>query len=121
MLDTKALQNATLTGTVLQLIMIAAGHLSPWVAMNVFMFGGLTISAIAGFLYARSAARGYPGAVLGGAIAGGVCALIGIAASVALGDTPAIILAFGTLGSCVTSVIGGVIGQMMSTPRTASS
>lgn len=120
MLNMKAFQNATLTGTVLQLIMIATGHFSPWIAANVFMFGGLTISAIVGFLYARSAARGYPGGVLGGAIAGGVCALIGIAASVALGDTPAIILAFGTPGSAVTGVIGGVVGQMMSTSRTAS-
>jgi hypothetical protein len=120
MLDIKALQNATLTGTVLQLIMIAVGHFLPWVAANVFMFGGLTISAITGFLYARSAARGYPGGALGGAISGGVCALIGIAASVALGDTPAVILAFGTLGSAVTGIIGGVIGQMMSTSRTVS-
>jgi general stress protein CsbA len=120
MLDMKALQTAALTGTILQLIMIAAGHFSPWVAMNVFMIGGMAISAIAGFLYARSAARGYPGGALGGAIAGGVCALIGIAASVALGDTAAIILAFGTVGSTVAGAMGGVVGQMLSTSRVAS-
>jgi hypothetical protein len=101
--------------------MIAAGHFSPWVAMNVFMIGGMTISALAGLLYARAAARGYPGGAAGGAIAGGVCAIVGIAASVALGDTPAIILALGTLGSTVAGAMGGVVGQMLSTPRGASS
>jgi hypothetical protein len=119
MYDVKALQNATLLGTVLQLAMIVAGHFSPWVAMNVFMIGGMTISAIAGLLYARAAARGYPRGAAGGAIAGGLCAIIGIAASVALGDTPAMILAFGTLGSTIAGAMGGVIGQMLSTPRPA--
>lgn len=120
MLNVKALQTATLIGTVLQLAMIVAGHFSAWVAMNVFMFGGMAISALAGFLYARAAMSGYAGAALGGAIAGGVCAIIGIAASVALGDIPAVILAFGTIGSAVTGAIGGVVGQMLTRSHTAS-
>jgi hypothetical protein len=120
MLNTKALQTATIIGTVLQLAMIVAGHFSPWIAMNLFMFGGMGISALAGLLYGRSAAAGYAGAMLGGAIAGGVCAIIGIAASVALGDTPAIILVFGTIGSAVSGVIGGTVGQLLFGSRTAS-
>lgn len=120
MLNSKALQSATIIGTLLQLAMIVAGHFSAWVAMNVFMFGGMGISALAGLLYARAAMSGYGGAALGGAIAGGVCALIGIAASVALGDTPAIILAMGTTGSAVAGAMGGVIGQMIFGSRTAS-
>lgn len=121
MLDMKSLQTAMLTGTILQLVMIAAGHFSLWVATNVFMIGGMTISALAGFLYARAAARGYLAGAVGGAIAGGVCALIGIAASVALGDTPAIILALGTMGSTVAGAMGGVVGQMLPTSRATSS
>ncbi len=120
MFNRTALRNATLIGTVLQLAMIVTGHFSAWVAMNVFALGGMAISALAGLLYARSAANGYGGAALGGAIAGGVCAIIGIAASVALGDVPPIILAFGTLGSAIAGVMGGVVGQMLSGSRTAT-
>ena len=53
------------------------------------------------------AARGI--SALNGAIAGGVCALIGIAVSVALGDTAAPILAIGTIGSAVAGAIAGAI------------
>jgi hypothetical protein len=121
MLDMKALQSATVVGTILQLAMIVAGHFSVWVAENVFMIGGMLISAVAAYLYARSAGSGYGGAVLGGAIAGGVCAVIGIAASVALGDTLPIILAFGTAGSAVAGIMGGVIGQATAGARPAAS
>ena len=120
MLNMKALQSATLIGTALQLAMIVAGHFSAWVAVNVFMLGGLAISALAGLLHARNAMGGFAGAALGGAIAGGICALIGIAASVALGDTPAVILALGTVGSVVTGVMGGIAGQAVFGSRTAA-
>jgi hypothetical protein len=48
----------------------------------------MLISGVAGLLYARDAALGYGRGALGGAIAGGLCALIGIGVSVLLGDTP---------------------------------
>jgi hypothetical protein len=121
MLNIKALQSATIIGTILQLAMIVAGHFSVWVAENVFMIGGMLISAVAGVLYARSAGRGFAGAAIGGAIAGGVCAIIGIAASVLLGDTMPIILALGTTGSAVAGIMGGVIGQAALGSRTAAS
>jgi hypothetical protein len=120
MLNMKALQTATIVGTVLQLAIIVAGHFSLWVAMNVFMIGGMLISAIAGLLYARSASGAYSGALLGGAIAGGVCALIGIAASVAWGDTPAMILVMGTVGSTVAGIMGGLVGKAVAGSRTVS-
>jgi hypothetical protein len=110
MFDTKALGTATLIGAVLQLTMVIAGHFDPFVANNVFMLGGMGISAFAGLLCGRGAA-GYGGAALVGAVAGGVCALIGIAVSVVLGDTHATILVFGTLGSAVAGAIGGLIGR----------
>jgi len=56
---------------------------------------------------------------LGGVIAGGVCALIGIAVSVVLHDTPAAILVVGTLGSVATGAIGGVIGRLVGGARAA--
>ena len=110
MLNMNSLRSATLIGTVLQVAMVIVGHYIPYVALHVFMFGGMAISAVAGLLCARDAG-GYAGAVLGGAIAGGVCALIGIALSVTLGDTQAIILALGSISSAVTGSIGGLAGQ----------
>jgi hypothetical protein len=111
MLNTKALQTATMIGTVLQIAMVLAGHFVPYIALHVFMFGGMGISLLAGFLYGRTGG-GYGGASLGGAIAGGVCALIGIAMSVVLHDTMPVILAIGTISSTVTGLIGGVLGKL---------
>jgi hypothetical protein len=112
MIDYRALQIATVVGTVLQVAMVVIGHFVPWVALHVFMFGGMMISATVGYLYARDVDKGYGRGALGGAIAGGVCALLGIAVSVILGDTEPAILALGTSISVLTGAIGGVFGQM---------
>jgi hypothetical protein len=113
MMDQKALRTATAIGTLLQLAMIAAGHYVPFVRDQVFMLGGLAISLVAGLIYALRAKPGWSSALLGGAIAGGVSALIGIAASVLLKDTLPMILVVGTLSSTVTGLIGGAIGKLM--------
>jgi len=119
MFNTKSLGTATLIGTILQLAMVLTGHFDPFVADRIFMFGGMAISAFAGLLCGRGAA-GYGGAAQFGAIAGGVCALIGIAVSVLLGDTQAMILAFGTLSSAITGAIGGLIGRALMGTGTAA-
>ncbi len=119
MFDGKALQTATIIGTVLQLAMVIGGQFIPFIALNVFMLGGMGISALAGLVYGR-AASGFGGAALGGALAGGICALIGIAVSVVLGDTEAVILAFGTAGSAVTGALGGLIGRLFGGARAAT-
>ena len=113
-MDTKSLIIATLVGTVLQIAMIAIGHYVPFVRDKVFMLGGLALSLIAGVIYAKLAGGTWPLSLAGGAIAGGVCALIGIAASVALKDTPPMILVVGTLSSVVTGLIGGALGKLAS-------
>ncbi len=119
MLDSRSLTTATVIGTVLQLAMVIAGHFVPYVRDHVFMFGGMGISALAGLLYGR-AASGFGAAALGGAVAGAVCALIGIAVSVFLGDTAAMILAFGTISSAVAGAIGGIVGRLIGGTRGAS-
>lgn len=112
-MNRKALINATVVGTVLQLAMIVAGHFIPFVRDNVFMLGGLAISLVAGLLYARAARGNWIDSLLGGLIAGGVCALIGIAASVAWGDTAQEILLLGTVSSAVTGALGGAVGKVL--------
>lgn len=111
MLDFKRVQIATAIGTVLQLTMVVAGHFVPAVAA-LFAVGGMAISAITGVLYGRGAPT-FAGGALGGAIAGGACALIGIAVSCALGDVDAMVLLFGTLASAVTGLIGGMAGRLV--------
>lgn len=111
-MNRKALINATAIGTVLQLIMVLAGHWVPAVA-TLFAPIGILLSLIAGLLYARAAKGGWSDSTLGGVIAGAVCALIGIAVSVLLGDVPPIILVIGTLSSAVGGVVGGAIGKLL--------
>jgi uncharacterized ion transporter superfamily protein YfcC len=111
-MNRKALINATVIGTVLQLAMVLVGHWVPAVA-NLFAIIGILISLIAGLLYARAAKSAWSDSLLGGVIAGGVCALIGIAVSFALGDVTATILVIGTLSSAVGGLIGGAIGKLI--------
>ncbi len=116
----RALVNAALVGTVLQVAMVVAGHSVPAVA-SLFAVGGMGISLVAGLLYARwSGEQAKGSAALGGAIAGGVCALLGIAVSYALGDVTAALLALGTLSSAVTGALGGLAGALMNGSRSGA-
>jgi hypothetical protein len=112
MINAQVLQRACYVGALLQFTMVIIGHYLPWVRVNVFEFGGMLISGTAGLLYARDAALGYGRGILGGALAGGVCGLIGIAVSVLLGDTPIAVLVFGTVVCIVTGAAGGLWGEI---------
>lgn len=116
MVDKGAVVRATILGTIAQLAMVISGHYVTSIA-KLFAVLGMAISLVAGVVYARSGTiptRG--GAALGGALAGGLCALIGIIVSYALADVPAMILAFGTLSSAVTGAIGGAIAYVRKRP-----
>ena len=116
--NSSALGFSILAGTILQLAMVIAGHFLPVIAQG-FAIGGTAISAIAGLVYARRAAGTWLQQVLGGAIAGGACALIGIAVSCWLGDVAPLILVIGTTSSTVTGAIGGALGKITA-PRDRS-
>ncbi len=110
---------ALLLGTLLQVAMVVIGHATVAVA-SLFAPLGMAISLIAGFLYARWAQAPRGSSVRGGAIVGGVCALIGIIVSYALGDVTAWILFLGTLSSAFTGAIGGLIGQIVASRSAAA-
>lgn len=111
MLNSRALTVATVAGTVLQLAMVLAGHSNTAIA-SMFAPIGMGISLVAGLIYAFVARQGSAGSVaLGGLIAGGLCALIGICVSFALGDVSALILVMGTLSSAAAGAIGGWLGR----------
>ena len=112
--ETRSLLGPTLIGTGLQLAMVLAGHYSPGVA-QVFPAGGMAISAVAGALAALGRRPASLGSAAGsGAVAGGVCAFVGILVSYLLGDVPVAVLGFGTASSAVTGAIGGLVGKVLS-------
>ena len=108
----RALLVASVIGTVLQTAMVVAGHTNKSIA-NLFAVGGMSLSLIAGVIYAILARGSTTGSVVvGGVLAGAICALIGIAVSYFLKDVPASLLALGTLSSAVTGAVGGWLGSL---------
>ena len=105
---------STAIATVVQLIMVIAGHSMPAVANN-FAVGGTTISALAGVLFALMARGSNTGTAAGGGlIAGGLSALIGILVSHFLGDVPVSTIGIGTGASVVAGGLGALIGKLAS-------
>lgn len=114
MLNARALTIAIIVGTILQVVMVVLGHSNKSIA-SLFAVGGMGFSLIAGLLYAWNS-RGAPASSLavGGLIAGGVCAFIGILVSYFLRDVPASLLLLGTISSMVTGALGGWLGKFLS-------
>jgi hypothetical protein len=111
MIDTPLLRRVAIIGLAVQLLLSLTGHFFPWVAIHLFMFGRMMISASVGYFYGMDFGRGYAVGALGGAIGGGLCVIPAIALSVLLGDTGAPMLAVGT-GICIlTGALGGGFGQ----------
>jgi hypothetical protein len=110
-MNTRALVLATVIGTVLQVVMVVAGHSNKSIAA-LFAVGGMGFSLIAGVVYAIVAKGGSTSSLaIGGLVAGAICAFIGILISHLMGDVPASLLVLGTVSSAVTGAIGGVIGK----------
>jgi len=112
MIDSRLLLRAAVVGLVLQLVLAVCGHFFPWVAVHLFTFGRMMCSATAGYLYGLTFGRGYAAGALGGAIAGGLCAVPALAVSVLLGDSAASVVAVGSGISMLTGGVGGAFGQM---------
>jgi hypothetical protein len=112
MVDNRALQRAILVGTFLQVVFVLVAHFSAWIEAHALLFAGMMISATVGYLYAQEVAKGYMRGAYGGAIAGGLCAFIGIAVSFLLGDMTGRMLLIRDLVSVLTGAVGGVYGQM---------
>ena len=108
-MDRKALFSSTLAGTIAELAMAVSGHFIPVIKDYVFAVGGMIISLIVGAWFARMARARWGATLIGGAIAGGVGALIGILVSAAMGDIPWIIATYGTASSTVAGVIGAAL------------
>ena len=104
---------ATLVGIGLQVGLVVAGHIITWLRDPGFAIGGMAFSALAGWLYTRTAKGDWGDTAIGGAIAGGVCAAVGIAVSASLGDVPFSLLAFGTAASVATGIGGAALAKIL--------
>ena len=111
-MNRKALLTATAAGTIAQLAMVMLGHYVAAIRDHGFAIGGMLISLLAGALYVRMAKGEWASSLIGSAIAGGVCALITIPISAALGDTPIAVVSFGTFASTVTGLVGGALARV---------
>lgn len=117
MIDTLILRRATFVGLILQSVLAVVAHYYPWVALHLFLFGRMMISATAGYIYGMAFGRGYAAGALGGAIAGGLCAAPVLLASALSGDTPAAMIAVGTGITILTGGVGGFFGEMAAVMR----
>jgi hypothetical protein len=112
-MNRSALVSSIVLGTLLQLAMVIAGHYVAFVRDDVFALGGMAISLIAGLYFGWRAGGDWGERLLGGGIAGGVCAILGIAISVLLKDTAPAILAIGTISSIVTGSVGAAASKLL--------
>ncbi len=108
---------ATLVGVALQVGLVLAGHVVRALQDPGFAIGGMAFSAVAGWIYARMAGGDWKDTLIGGAIAGGVCAAVGIFVSASLGDVPFSLLIIGTMGSIATGIGGAALAKLLRRSR----
>jgi len=111
-IDIRVFVRALIVGVVLEIALMIATHFIVYIEQQGFLLGGMTISAVAGYLYAMDTGKGYFTSATIAAIIGGVSALIGLGVSVALHDAPTRIIPLFTTICVVTGAVGGLFGQM---------
>ena len=77
---------------------------------------GFAVSLLCGGVYGFGAER-YGHAALGGGLAGLCTAFLGVLGGFLLGDQPALVLLFGTLGGTIAGVLGGLAGRSVNRER----
>jgi hypothetical protein len=111
-LDAKLVMQAAFWASLAGLILSGAGHFLPPGLGLAILFTRMMIAATAGYMYGLVRGDGYGRGALGGAIAGGLCAVPGFAVAVLLSDCPAHFVATGTAIAVLTGAVGGIFGQM---------
>lgn len=117
MFDRKVFIRALIVGIVMMLVLMGGVHFSVYLAHNDFLFGGMMITAVAGYLYGMDAARGYLASATAGAVIGIITALVGVGMSVALRDAQQNVIPFFTAICVLTAAIGGLFGQLSASIR----
>lgn len=116
---------STVTGIVMQVLMVIIGKYVPAVASmpNFYAICGSALAAITGSMVARGATNNAAGSIAtNGAIAGGSSSLVGGLMAVATGQWPdfqIVQLLFPLISGAVAGGAGGMIGRMMNKGRAA--
>ncbi len=107
------LVKAATIGTVLQVLMVVAGHFMPQLA-QLFPVLGTGLGGVTGLLFGLFN-KGATGGSLagGGAVAGGLAGLLGSAVSMAMGDVPGATVGIATGSTAVAGAIGGFLGKFL--------
>ena len=71
MIDIRVFIRAAIVGIVLQVALMVAAHFILFIEQQGFLLGGMTISAVAGYLYAMDTGKGYFTSATMAAIIGG--------------------------------------------------
>ncbi len=107
------LLKATTIGTILQVLMVVAGHFMPQVA-QLFPVVGTGLGGLTGLLFGMFNKGAAGGALAGGgAAAGGIAGLIGSVISMAMGDVPGATVGIATGSTAVAGAIGGFLGKLL--------
>lgn len=93
--------------TVLQIIMVTAGHFSP-IVLGLSALLGVGIPLLVGAVYGAAAALSFKSAATGGFVLGIAPAAIGVLLAIALGDQTWILLTFAPLSSGIAGMLGAL-------------
>lgn len=93
--------------TVLQIVMVTAGHFSSAV-LGLSGILGVGIPLLVGTAYGAKAAESFKSASAGGFVQGIVGAAIGILLAILLGDQTWMLLTFGPISSGITGLLGAL-------------
>lgn len=96
-------------GAALQIAMVVTGHFVPQVA-ELFPVIGTGISLFAGVLFGARGATAFGNGAWGGALAGALCSVPGVAVSVGLGDVGPEVFGIAAASGAVTGALGGLAG-----------
>jgi len=111
LIDSRILGRALITGVVLEVAFVAAGHYRPLLDTHFGLFSVMMIAGTAALLYARDLARGYVKGALGGLVIGAACGIAAVGAANLLGDHPDTFLPYGVMICALVGAIGGLFGQ----------
>lgn len=111
LIDSRLLGRALITGVVLEIAFVAAGHYRPVLDIHFGLFSVMMIAGTAALLYARDLARGYVKGALGGLVIGAACGIAAVGTANLLGDHPDTFLPYGVMIAALIGVVGGLFGQ----------
>jgi hypothetical protein len=110
-----AFRTALIATTVLQAAMVLAGHVNDPVKAQ-FALLGTGLSLLGGIAWTVLGKPDWKGAAIGGAVVGGLSALLGIIISWALGVVEPIILLIGTSSSLAAGIVGAAAARLFVRP-----